>query len=160
MVGFAWGLIPLFAIMLFFRDRITPFLLWIPVIAIVQYAFSLASAIFVSAANVFFRDLGNIIGHLLRLWWFLSPGLYSIDNLASVQIFKDHHSLLTLAHLNPLAILFEAYRASIYGAADGVGPPHTPDLTSLAGLFVASVGLIALASIFFKRLEPTFAKVL
>jgi len=74
-VGFAWGLIPLFLLMLFYPDRISIFLLWIPVIAGVQYVFSVASAIFVSAANVFFRDLGNVIGHLLRLWWFLSPGL-------------------------------------------------------------------------------------
>jgi lipopolysaccharide transport system permease protein len=159
-VGFAWGLIPLLGIMLFYADRITPFLLFVPLVAVVQYAFSIATAIFVSAANVFFRDLGNIIGHLLRLWWFLSPGLYSLENLKSVSLFKEHPGLISIAHLNPLAILFEAYRASIYGAADGVGPPHTPDLVSLGALFLVSIGLIALASIFFKRVEPTFAKVL
>ena len=159
-VGFFWGLIPLFAIMLFYADRITPFLLWVPVIAIVQYAFSIASAIFVSAANVFFRDLGNIIGHLLRLWWFLSPGLYSLDSLNAVALFRDHPSLIGIARLNPLAILFEAYRSAIYGTADGLGPPHTPDLGSLAGLFIASVLLISLTAIFFKRVEPNFAKVL
>jgi lipopolysaccharide transport system permease protein len=159
-VGFAWGLIPLFGIMLFYSDRITPFLLFVPIVAVVQYTFSIAAAIFVSAANVFFRDLGNIIGHLLRLWWFLSPGLYSIDALKNVSLFKDHPGLIGIAHLNPLAILFEAYRSAIYGAADGIGPPHTPDLASLGALLVVSLGLIALASIFFKRVEPSFAKVL
>ena len=159
-VGFAWGLVPLFGIMLFYADRISPSLLWVPVIAIVQYAFSVASAILVSAANVFFRDLGNIIGHLLRLWWFLSPGLYSIENLNAVALFRDHPGLLDIARLNPLAILFEAYRAAIYGTADGLGPPHAPDLASLVALLVASVGLMALAATFFKRVEPNFAKVL
>ena len=69
-VGFAWGMIPLFAIMLFYASRISPFLLWIPVIAAVQYVFSLAAAVFVAAANVFRRDFeepvvitsGNDIG--------------------------------------------------------------------------------------------------
>jgi len=159
-VGFVWGFIPLLGLMLFYADRITIFLLWVPVIAVVQYVFSVASAIFVAAANVFFRDLGNIVTHLMRLWWFLSPGLYSIDNLNSVALFKEHHVLLDIARLNPLATLFEAYRGVIYGAADGKGPPHMPDLGSLAGLLVASIVLTALAAIFFKRLEPSFAKVL
>ena len=37
-------------------------------------------------ANVFFRDLGNALGHVLRLWWFLSPGLYSLDTLARARL--------------------------------------------------------------------------
>jgi len=159
-VGFLWGLIPIFGIMLFYSDRISVFLLWVPVIAFVQYAFSLAASIFVSAANVFFRDLGNIIGHLLRLWWFLSPGLYSLDSLNAVALFRDHPSLTAIARLNPLAVLFEAYRSTIYGAADGKGPPHAPDLASLGVLLLVSVVLIAVAAIFFKRVEPNFAKVL
>ena len=159
-VGFAWGLIPLFGLMLLYADRITPFLLWIPVIAVVQYAFSVGTAILVSAANVFFRDLGNIIGHLLRLWWFLSPGLYSIEKLGEISLFRDHPTLLAIAHLNPLAILFESYRVVIYGAADGSGLPHAPDLGPLLVLFAVSLVLIGLASVFFKRVEPTFAKVL
>jgi homopolymeric O-antigen transport system permease protein len=159
-VGFAWGLIPLFGIMLFYSDRISLFLLWLPVIAVVQYVFSVATAIFVSAANVFFRDLGNIIGHLLRLWWFLSPGLYSLDSMSSVAIFKEHPSIIGIAKLNPFAVLFEAYRSVIYGTADGHGAPHAPDLGSLAALFLVSLGLVALAAIFFKRVEPNFAKVL
>lgn len=159
-VGFGWGLIPLFLLMLFYPDRISIYLLWIPVIAAVQYVFSIASAIFVSAANVFFRDLGNVIGHVLRLWWFLSPGLYSLDSLRSVGIFKNHPAILTVFALNPFATLFEAYRSVIYGTADGKGPPHAPDLLALAILLVASLILVGLASIFFKRVEPSFAKAL
>jgi ABC-type polysaccharide/polyol phosphate export permease len=95
----------------------------------------------------------------MRLWWFLSPGLYSLDNLNSVSLFQDHPVLRTIAGLNPLAILFEAYRSAIYGTADG-GLPRNPDPVSLVALLVASFGLLGLAAIFFKRVEPTFAKVL
>lgn len=157
-VGFVWGLIPLFVIMLFYADRISVMLLWIPVIAAVQYVFSIASAIFFAAANVFFRDLGNVIGHALRLWWFLSPGLYSLEQLDKIGFIKDHHWIDVLAHANPFAILFTAYRNVIYGTE---GADHlSPDLASLAALLLASFGLIALATIFFKRVEPDFAKVL
>ncbi|HEY2917096.1 MAG TPA: hypothetical protein VGI98_07785 [Candidatus Limnocylindrales bacterium] len=160
-VGFVWGLIPLFGLMLFYVDRITPMLLWIPVIAAVQYVFSIASAIFFAAANVFFRDLGNVVGHALRLWWFLSPGLYAIDHLdQDVGFVRDHHWVQVVANLNPFAVLFTAYRNVIYGGSDGLTPPLPPDLLSLAILLVVSVGLIGLATIVFKRAEPEFAKVL
>jgi ABC-type polysaccharide/polyol phosphate export permease len=159
-VGFAWGLIPLGLIMLLHPARLTPLVLWIPVIAIVQYVFSVASAIFVSAANVFFRDLGNVVGHVLRLWWFLSPGLYSLSSLDNISLIRDHPILRTIAGANPFAVLFEAYRAVIYGTTDGLGPPHAPDLVGLAALLVGSLVLTALVAILFKRLEPEFAKVL
>jgi ABC-type polysaccharide/polyol phosphate export permease len=161
-VGFLWGMIPLLGIMLLYQDhgRLTPLVLLVPVIAVVQYVFTLASAVLVSAANVFFRDLGNVISHVLRLWWFLSPGLYSIQNLKDVELFKEHPNLISIAHLNPLAILFESYRAVIYGAPDGVGPPHLPDFGALAALLLFSLVFLALAAMFFKRVEPTFAKVL
>jgi lipopolysaccharide transport system permease protein len=158
-VGFVWGLIPLVAIMLFYRDRLTFMLLWIPVIAVVQYVFSIATAIFLSAANVFFRDLGNVAGHVLRLWWFLSPSLFSLKQLEDIGFVKDHAVIRFLAEINPFAILFEAYRSVIYGSDEGL-PPRPPDLLALGVLLVASLGLCALAAIFFKRLEPEFAKVL
>ena len=158
-VGFGWGLIPLVVIMLLHPGRFTAMILWIPVIAFVQYVFSIASAIFVSAANVFFRDLGNVVGHVLRLWWFLSPSLYSLAALDELHVVQQNPWLRTLAGANPFAVLFEAYRAVIYGTPDG-GPPTAPNLTSLAVLLAGSAILVALVTIFFKRVEPNFSKVL
>ena len=74
--------------MLFYPHRISPYLLLIPVIAAVQFVFTLACAFLVAAGNVFFRDLGNVETHLLRLWWFLSPGLYSLALLEQLNIFE------------------------------------------------------------------------
>ena len=122
-VGFVWGMVPLGLLMLFYSDRLSVQLAWIPVIAAVQYVFTLAAAIFVSAANVFFRDLGNALTHLLRLWWFLSPGLFSLAALRDLDIIHQHRSIGTLASLNPFAVLFEAYRSVIYGTEDGLGRP-------------------------------------
>jgi ABC-type polysaccharide/polyol phosphate export permease len=160
-VGFLFGLIPLAGLMLlFYSDRISIFLLCIPLIAFVQYVFSMGMAILVAAGNVFFRDLGNVTRHLLRLWFYLSPGLYSLASLDQLTIFKEHPALRTLAALNPFAILFEAYRSVIYGHTRPDGPPSAPDWISLLILLGASVVLLAVATVIFKRLEPNFAKVL
>lgn len=157
-VGFAFGLVPLGLLMLFYADRLSPFLLLLPVIAAVQYVFTLAMAILVSAGNVFFRDLGNVIRHILRLWFYLSPGLYSLALLEEVGLFQENPILITIARLNPFAILFEAYRSVVYGTLDG--PPTTPDFAALGALLAVSLGLLAVATVIFKRLEPNFAKIL
>jgi ABC-type polysaccharide/polyol phosphate export permease len=160
-VSFAFGTVALGIVMLFFSDRITPWLLFIPVIAGVQFVFTLACSLLVAAGNVFFRDLGNVVGHLLRLWWFLSPGLYSLTGLDNLHIFQEYPALTKIANANPFAILFEAYRAVIYGTPVVGGAPHgPPNLTSLAVLLVASTIFLAFTTIIFKRLEPNFAKVI
>ena len=156
-VGFAFGLIPLAAIMLLYPHRLTPLILLVPIIAVVQYVFTVAVAILVAAGNVFFRDLGNVVRHLLRLWWYLSPGLYALSHLDGIALFENP-VLRFIAHANPFAVLFEAYRSVIYGSPQG--SPMPPDWASLAILFVASTVFLAIASVAFKRLEPTFAKVL
>ncbi|MDQ3691668.1 MAG: ABC transporter permease [Chloroflexota bacterium] len=156
-VGFAFGLIPLAAIMLLYPHRLSALILLIPIIAVVQYVFTVAVAILVAAGNVFFRDLGNVVRHLLRLWWYLSPGLYALSHLDGIALFENP-VLRFIAHANPFAVLFEAYRSVIYGTAEGA--PMAPDWSSLVILLVGSMVFLAIAAVAFKRLEPTFAKVL
>lgn len=157
-VGFAFGLVPLAGIMLLYVDRLSPLILLIPVIAAVQYIFTIGVAVLVSAGNVFVRDLGNVMRHVLRLWFYLSPGLYSFAMLEQVGLFQRNPILLDLAALNPFAVLFEAYRSVIYGTIDG--GPTMPNWGALAALAIVSLAFVALATAVFKRLEPNFAKVL
>jgi lipopolysaccharide transport system permease protein/teichoic acid transport system permease protein len=157
-VGFLFGMIPLGAIMLFYPDRISWYPVFLPVVAAVQFVFTLAIGVLVAAGNVFVRDLGNVIGHLLRLWWYLSPGLYSIAVLSDHRIFVEYPILGTILMSNPFAILLEAYRSIFYGTP--TTPPTMPDFLALGSLLVASVILLAFTTLVFKRLEPNFAKVL
>lgn len=157
-VGFAFGLIPLAGLMLFHIERLTPFVVLIPLIAAVQFVFTLAVALLVSAGNVFFRDLRNVAGHVLRLWFYLSPGLYSLSVLDEVRVFREYPVLRTVIESNPFAILFESYRRVIYGTLDG--PPTWPDFSQLFVLAAGSLAFLAVAIVVFKRLEPNFAKVL
>lgn len=151
-VGFLFGLIPLAALMLlFYRDRISPWLLLIPVVAVVQYAFTLALAFLVSAINVFYRDVANVSRHALRLWFYLSPGLYSVK--AIEEIAKTNPVIGNIMLLNPFATFFESYRNLIYNVS-------APLWGHLAAWFVLSILFGALTLLFFKRVEPSFAKVL
>ncbi len=151
-VNFAFGLIPLAMLMLlFYRDRIAWTLVLIPVVAAVQFLFTLGLAILAAGINVFYRDLGNLARHVLRLWFYLSPALYST---AQVESLAAHYPIVGFGFaLNPFTVLFEAYRAIIY---DG----QPPSWLGLGLLTIVSLGILCLCVYVFKRLEPAFAKVL
>ena len=158
-VNFAFGMIPLsLLLVLLFRDRINPNLAYIPVIASVQLVFTLAVTIVLSALNVFVRDIGNIARHALRLWFYLSPGLYGIDQLEGSSALKSHPEVLRILEANPFATLFSAYRSVIYGTP--TGGPELPNWSALASLLLVSVVLLAISVAIFKRLESQFAKIL
>ena len=151
-VNFAFGFLALAGLLvLFYSHRATPYLALLPLIAVVQFVFTLAVAYAVSAVNVFYRDVGNVSRHALRLWFYLSPGLYGVATLHSIA--EEHPLLIQLMSFNPFFVLFNAYRAVIYDMT-------APDWASLSILLVVSVGLLALTTVFFKRVEPSFAKVL
>jgi len=158
-VDFTFGMVPLAALLLLlYPDRISWTLLLLPLIAVVQLTFSLAVDLVVSALNVFVRDVGNIARHALRLWFYLSPGLYGLEQLDKSSMVRDFPLIGQVFRANPFAILFESYRAVIYGTVEG--GPRLPDWTSLGVLLAVSAVLVLLAMAFFKRLEPQFAKVL
>jgi lipopolysaccharide transport system permease protein len=156
-VNFAFGLIPLVGLLLlFYRDRLSPWLLWLPLIAVVQFVFTLGLGYLVAALNVFYRDVGNVSRHALRIWFYLSPGLYGPEQLRTLA--ESHPTVAHLMTLNPFYALFQAYRAVIYGSTDG--GPAAPDWSGLAAVFLFSLAFLAAATLVFKRLEPAFAKVL
>ena len=160
--NFAFGLIPLLALMLlFYPEKVSVYLLLVPVIGVVQLVFTAALGFVVAAVNVFYRDVGNISRHVLRLWFYLSPALYGPVTMAGLA--EQHPELYRLMQLNPFYTLFTAYRTVIYGIQTPDGgslPPTTPDWAALCVLFLVSVVLLVVATVFFKRIEPTFAKVL
>jgi lipopolysaccharide transport system permease protein len=151
-VNFLFGLVPLAALMLIlYRERISWTLVLIPLIAIVQFFFNVAVAVGLAALNVFYRDVGNLSRHFLRLWFYLSPGLYAIEDLRVAT--EEIHVVGQLLLANPFAILFTAYRDVIYGE-------RAPDWAGLGALLAGSLLLLALTTLMFKRVEPAFAKVL
>jgi ABC-type polysaccharide/polyol phosphate export permease len=151
-VNFAFGLIPLTALMLLlYRDRISLALVLIPLIGAIQFAFNVAVAVGLAAINVFYRDVGNLSRHALRLWFYLSPGLYAVEVLRDTA--GDIPVVGALLLANPFAILFTAYRDVIYNEV-------APDWTALGALLLASLVLLAFTTLLFKRTEPSFAKVL
>ena len=50
--------------------------LWLPLIVLVQLVLTLGLALLVSALTVHFRDIRDILSHVLHLWFFATPIIY------------------------------------------------------------------------------------
>jgi lipopolysaccharide transport system permease protein len=153
-VNFSFGLIPLVALtIILYPHRLSAWLLLMPMVAAVQFVFSLSVAIALSALNVFYRDIGNLSRHLLRFWFYLSPTLYSPAVILDSKFVQEHQWAAVLYNLNPWVHLLNSYRDLAYY-------DRPPDWLGLAVLTIVSLFLVGGAILLFKRVEPTFAKVL
>lgn len=185
-VSFLFGMAVLaFVWFVFYNDHVTWQVIWVPLIAVVQYVFVLGWTFLISAITVFYRDVGIVIGHFMRLLFWVSPILWSFqevagrgqrlqDGLESVEkgLNLPHGVLFGAISLNPVSLLIESYRKVIYGNLSATTNPENgrrvlgwteatpPDLTTLAVILTVGVVFTIIGTIIFKRLEPAFAKIL
>ena len=140
------GLIVVDAIVL--PDTRDTVLLSIPIAAaIVLFAGGLALT--VASANVLFRDVEHLVAALLLPWFFLTPILYSLEELPGG--FENHQTLVDVLHwANPLTPQLYALRAPLfYGEL-----PAASDTLYLVGAAFVS---LALGALVFRRVDDRIA---
>ncbi len=145
-MSYVFGLVALALMYTVYSHRMSHWMLLIPVIAAVEFVFMLALSIFVSAANAFYRDIQNVIRHVLRLWFYVSPAIYSLDQL-------EGSGVKQIIGLNPMTVILESFRNVSYAHS----PPDWFGLTWVLGV---SFVLLCLSIGLFKRVEPSLAKIL
>lgn len=99
---FVFGLIILFPMIFIFDLPISFHFFEIVLVIIVNFMFVYGSSLIIAHFGVFYKDLKNVIGHVIRLWFYLSPGLYSLEQIPENVRF--------LWWLNPNTTFFESYR--------------------------------------------------
>jgi ABC-type polysaccharide/polyol phosphate export permease len=121
---------------------------------LLQTAISLGLGLLVAAVGVFFHDLSNILTFVVRLMFYLSPGLYSVEMVEGTT--GSHRWLMLLFKANPFAHLFSLYRAGLgfeYPKALNIGTSFL--YLSAVALVCLLAGLSAFAS-----KEKRFAKMI
>lgn len=119
-------------------------LAWFPVVVFVQLVLTLGLALVLSALTVHFRDLRDILGNLLTLWFFSTPILYPMSQLPPVgKRFMD---------INPFTHLAISYQEILF--YDGPFGHWRWLLALLAG----SVAFFLVGFAIFDRLRDSFAE--
>jgi lipopolysaccharide transport system permease protein len=116
--------------------------LLLPLLLVPQILLTMGTAWFLAALGVVFRDLGQLIGFLLTIWFFTTPICYPEASLPQ--------NFLWLFELNPLYVLVSAYRAVLLDGA-------APDWSSFGFLTAGSAAWFVLGHAWFYKLKKSFA---
>ncbi|MEO7360963.1 MAG: ABC transporter permease [Gemmatimonadaceae bacterium] len=151
------GTVAMFALLPFLGWHPTWAMLWVPLLAILLFLLTLAVGLFISCANLFFRDVRYLTQLLITFGIFFTPVYYEPAALGS--------RLIVPQMLNPLAPIVEGLRLSvvdghnlfttIHQAGDGA-VVWSPLFLGYSALW-ATGGLI-LAAVLFHRAQYRFAE--
>lgn len=116
----------------------------LPLLIVPQVLLTLGLAWFLAALGVFLRDLAQVMGFLLTLWFFLTPICYPETAVPA--------ALAPLLHLNPMYTLVRGYRMVLLEAV-------YPDAGTLLRLWLLAVFVFFAGHAWFHRLQRSFADV-
>jgi len=134
--------LPILLVFLAWKGKLAWTVLLLPLPIFVQFVLSLGLALFVSALTVHFRDIQNILGHVLHLWFFATPVLYDYAAI------PEHTPLRQALRLNPMTHVLVMYQQLLFHGA----------IDHWRGLFLSLlVGILAFAAgaFLFDRLRDT-----
>jgi lipopolysaccharide transport system permease protein len=131
------------------RDRVPYTVMWFPVLLIPQILLMLGLSWFLAGLGAFLRDLGQIMGFALTLWFFLTPICYPEVNLQqNVPLWA-----MKLLAKNPIYILVLDYRRIFL-------ENRAPVFESLWRLYAGSILVFLLGHAWFRKLKKSFADVI
>ncbi len=132
--------------LLLIRGSVPVQVLWLPVLLIPQLLFTLGVCWFLAALGVFVRDLGQIMGFVLTLWFFVTPICY--PEPATLPA-----SAMAILRKNPIFVLVRGYRAVFLEG-------RAPELLPVLKLWAVAVLVFFLGHAWFYKLRKSFADVI
>lgn len=119
------------------------YLLYLPLIMIIQYVLLLGIVFILSSIDLYFRDIENIIQFFVNMLFYATPILYL------PAIFPEN--IKWIISLNPMAHIINAYRDIFYYKV-------SPDFLNLGIVSVISVCFMAIGYLVFDKLQRGFAE--
>lgn len=117
--------------------------LYLPIIMLIEFILALGITYIVSALNVFYRDLQQIMGIISMAWMYLTPIVYPVD-LVPEQFVK-------LFYLNPMTSIIIAYRDILYYG-------RIPEMNMLLNAVVMGIAFLVIGQLVFSKLSRRFVE--
>lgn len=130
-------------------------LLYLPLILVVvalQTIFVIGIGLLLSILNVYFRDVQHFVGIFLQIWFYATPVIYPITQVAKLADYEVLGvNLLTLYKLNPMTAFVEMYHAMFFYL-------QWPDWKQFVYATFVSFAMLGFGLFVFKKLEPRLAE--
>lgn len=144
LVDFILAFVVLLGILLYFGIVPTINIVWLPLFLLLALVTSLGVGLWLSAMNVQFRDVRYTLPFLTQFWLFATPIAYPSSLLSEPW--------RTLYGINPMVGVVEGFRWALLGVDTAPGP-----IIIVSSL--VAVALIMSGTLYFRRLENTFADI-
>ena len=142
-VNFLISSIIILGFVLFGGLGLSKYLIFYPIILIVQYLIILGIAIIISSICVYLRDLQHFVGVALQLFFYAAPVVYAAESIP-----QNYQWILKY---NPMTYIINSYRDIFYSQT-------MPDLHSLAIVFAIAIILCFVGYLIFSKLQKNFAE--
>ncbi len=129
-----------------FCARYTPeplAVLCLPVVMLVEYGLALGFTMIMSAVTVYLRDLEYVLSIVSMAWQFLTPVMYSIEQVPD--------EVRWIFSINPMTYIIVAYRDILYYG-------KVPKLQTLLSAFLIGLVMLLIGWMVFQRLQRHFAE--
>lgn len=142
-VNFVISTIIILAFVLGTGMGLTWYVIFYPVILLIQYILLIGISLFVSSITVYFRDLQHFIGIALQLLFYATPIVYATNIIPE--------SYQWILRLNPMTFIIDGYRSIFYYQ-------QQPDFISLGITLLVSLILCVVGYLLFSKLQKRFAE--
>jgi lipopolysaccharide transport system permease protein len=149
LVDFSVSTVLLGALMAFYRVAPTPAVLFLPAFLLLAILTALGFSLWLSALNVHYRDVKQLIPFITQIWMYLTPVVYGASLIP-----ERYRWLLSL---NPMTAVVSGFRWALLG-----GALYETQLSGLLLIVSALISLLVLFSgaVYFRRTERTFADII
>ncbi len=115
----------------------------LPLVMAVEYVLALGFTMVMSAATVYIRDLEYILGILTMAWQFLTPVMYSLEQVPE--------EIRWVFQANPMTHVVTAYRDILYYG-------KMPRMETLLSATLTGLAMLLAGWVVFRRLQRRFAE--
>jgi lipopolysaccharide transport system permease protein len=143
LIHFVLALPVLLIFLLFDGIKLTPLILFLPLLQLIQFGLTVTCSYFLAAINVTFRDTQQTLGVLLQLLFYVTPIFYQIDSIPS-QFWYAYG-------LNPMVHLVTCYRQILFWGVQ-------PDWLALGLIVSITLLLLPLGYHLFRRQSFRFVE--
>lgn len=142
-LNFLIGWLIIYPLFFFFNPKIILLLPLLILVLLLNLFFVCGLGLGLSVLNVFFRDIGQLLGVLLMFWFWVTPIFYSVD-MVPVRF-------RWFCNFNPMTPYIVYYREVIFGG-------YVPRTPIFIGIFLWAVISLILGILVFSRLEYKILK--
>lgn len=118
-------------------------ILFLPIVVLIQYIFTLGIVFILSAVEIYVKDIEHIVNFVISMLFYVTPILYTPNYVPEKMRF--------ILKLNPMAYIIEAYHDIFYYK-------NIPNFMNMGIIFCISIVIFVIGHKIFRKLQKGFAE--